>query len=128
MPAVKMVIVCRKDLKCRKGKMMAQAAHAAVNAILNLGILDASTCTITIPMDSIYEWFNGLSTKICVGVNSEEELLLTANDAKAKGLPVAVVEDAGITEFHGVPTLTCIAIGPSKSELIDQITGHLELL
>ena len=128
MSEVKMVIVCRKDLNCRKGKMMAQVAHAAVNAVLNLGIFNASNCTITIPMDSIYEWFNGLSTKICVGVNSKEELLQIADKAKENGLPIALVEDAGRTEFHGVPTLTCLAIGPAKGELIDQVTGHLTLL
>lgn len=125
---VKMVVVMRKDLNMRKGKMMAQAAHAAVNAVLNLGRFDPASCSISIPMDSIYEWFNGLSTKICVGVDSEEELLLIAENAKSKNLPVALVKDAGRTEFHGVPTLTCLAIGPSQSDLIDQVTGHLQLL
>ena len=33
---VKQVIVMRKDLNMRKGKMIAQGSHASVNAILNL--------------------------------------------------------------------------------------------
>jgi PTH2 family peptidyl-tRNA hydrolase len=36
--------------------------------------------------------------------------------------------DAGLTEFNGVPTKTCIAIGPNWSDEIDEITGHLKLL
>jgi len=32
------------------------------------------------------------------------------------------------TEFHGVPTNTCLAIGPDLAEKIDSITGDLELL
>lgn len=34
----------------------------------------------------------------------------------------------GKTEFHGVPTRTCLAIGPDDSEKIDAITGQLQLL
>jgi PTH2 family peptidyl-tRNA hydrolase len=35
--------------------------------------------------------------------------------------------DAGKTEFNGVPTLTCIAIGPEYEDIINPITGQLEL-
>ena len=34
--AVKQVIVMRKDLNMRKGKMIAQGAHASVDALLSL--------------------------------------------------------------------------------------------
>jgi peptidyl-tRNA hydrolase len=29
--------------------------------------------------------------------------------------------------FNGVPTKTCIGIGPNESEEIDKVTGHLKL-
>lgn len=127
---IKMVIVMRKDLNMRKGKMIAQGCHAAVNAVLQGSLLENHTYKVlaTKVNDDLYEWLNGLSTKICVGVNSEEELLQIADIAKEKELPIALVEDAGHTEFHGVPTLTCLAIGPAKSQLIDEVTGHLILL
>ncbi|MCA9071910.1 MAG: hypothetical protein KDA84_23440, partial [Planctomycetaceae bacterium] len=32
------------------------------------------------------------------------------------------------TEFHGVPTPTCLAIGPAGADKIDEITGKLQLL
>ena len=34
--AVKQVIVMRKDLNMRKGKMIAQGSHASVDALLSL--------------------------------------------------------------------------------------------
>jgi PTH2 family peptidyl-tRNA hydrolase len=34
----------------------------------------------------------------------------------------------GKTEFNGVPTKTCLGIGPAKAEKIDKITGDLKLL
>ena len=37
------------------------------------------------------------------------------------------IEDEGRTEFKGIPTKTCIAIGPNKAKEIDKITGHLPL-
>jgi len=39
-----------------------------------------------------------------------------------------VIVDSGLTEFHGVKTKTCLAIGPNKKEDIDKITGSLKLL
>ena len=35
--------------------------------------------------------------------------------AEAAGVPCAVIVDAGKTEFHGVPTKTCAAVGPHSS-------------
>ena len=48
--------------------------------------------------------------------------------AKQDGIPCALIEDEGLTEFNGVKTKTCIAIGPWYADEIDQITGHLKLL
>jgi PTH2 family peptidyl-tRNA hydrolase len=113
---IKMVIVMRTDLGMRKGKMIAQGAHAAIGAYLS----DPSQCFID-------EWQKTGTTKICVGVDSEAELLELyekAGDSIARHL----VRDKGITEFHGVPTYTCFALGPAPSEQIDPITGHLKLL
>jgi len=61
-------------------------------------------------------------------VNSEAELLDLRDKAKAAGILHAIIQDAGKTEFHGVPTYTVVAIGPVWSDEIDPITGHLPLL
>ena len=67
-------------------------------------------------------------TKITVSVDSEDELIDIYNKAKDAGLTVHLITDSGLTEFHGIPTKTCLAIGPNFSEKIDPITGHLKLL
>jgi len=117
---MKQVIVMRKDLNMRKGKLVAQGAHASM-ATLNQ-FLDKE-----MPYE-MKTWLEGKFTKICVYVNSEEELLEIYDKAKKADLICSLIKDSGLTEFHGVPTLTCTAIGPALPEDIDKITGELKLL
>jgi len=50
------------------------------------------------------------------------------NQAKEAGLYCSLIQDAGLTEFGGVPTYTAVAVGPAKNEDVDKITGELKLL
>lgn len=128
----KQVIVMRKDLNMRKGKMVAQGAHASMAAILNQGSWghgpdDWDTLTIRCN-DGMLAWLNGNFKKVCVYVNSEEELLALHQKAESLGIINALITDSGLTEFNGVPTNTCIAVGPDFDEKVDQVTGGLPLL
>ena len=116
----KQVIVLRKDLNMRKGKMVAQGAHASLGAILEDHKLKDDEDTTA--------WLEGRFVKICVGVNSEEELLAVYNQALELGLNCSLIEDAGFTEFDGVPTNTAVGVGPGLPEEIDKVTGGLKLL
>jgi PTH2 family peptidyl-tRNA hydrolase len=78
--------------------------------------------------DAMKDWLTDKFTKICVSVNSEAELLEVYGNAKEKGLICSLITDAGLTEFNGVPTITCCAIGPVWSDEVDEITGKLSLL
>lgn len=118
---LKQVLILRKDLNMRKGKMVAQGAHASLNAYLN-SWKDAEH----IHLEAI-DWINTMQTKICVGVDSETELREVYEKACYAGLPCYLVKDAGLTEFKE-PTYTAVAIGPARSEEIDKITGSLKLL
>jgi peptidyl-tRNA hydrolase, PTH2 family len=123
----KQTIVLRKDLNMRKGKMVAQGAHASMRAILQLGHREGSN--FVIPLDERLEpWLLGRFKKICVSVNSEAELLQLHREAKAAGLITALIQDAGLTEFGGVPTYTALAVGPDTAERVDLVTGSLPLL
>ena len=123
----KQVIVLRKDLNMRKGKMIAQGAHASMRAILALGRLDGDRWVI--PLDERLEpWLLGRFKKVCVYVSSEAELLALQQQAAAAGLINALIQDAGLTEFGGVPTYTAVAVGPDRAERVDAITGALPLL
>ena len=77
---------------------------------------------------ALQSWIDGKFTKICVSVDSESELFEIVNKAQSAGLTCALITDAGLTEFGGVPTRTCCAIGPNWAEDVDKITGHLKLL
>lgn len=120
--ALKQVIVMRTDLNMRKGKMIAQGAHATWMFILQSGRPPNEV------MDDTYSWFRNGTKKICVKAKSEEELNALFLEARKAGLRAHIVTDAGHTEFNGVPTVTCLAIGPNEEEAIDKITGNMELL
>ena len=137
---VKQVIVIRKDLNMRKGKMCAQAAHAAMKVVLDRmlcrELVKESTpwegCfvwQITIfESEPLYRWLKGVFTKIVVSVDTEEEMLALKYRAEEAGILNALVTDAGKTEFHGERTRTALAIGPDWANKVDKITGHLKLL
>jgi len=65
--------------------------------------------------------------KVCVYVDSEDELLDIAEQGREQGFLVALIRDAGFTEFHGEPTYTCLAFEPLPADRIDPITGGLPL-
>jgi peptidyl-tRNA hydrolase len=139
----------------RKGKMIAQGAHASMKVILDQMETNGCGCCgdgtvynektkelvnygfiksgkerhLRLWNDTpLYEWLEGKFTKIVVSVNSEQELLEVYEKAKNDNILCSLIEDSGATEFKGIPTHTCCAIGPDESEKIDKITGHLSLL
>jgi peptidyl-tRNA hydrolase, PTH2 family len=113
---IKQVLVMRHDLKVRRGKEIAQGAHAAIGALK-----EAS------PKD-VKQWEQEGCTKICVYVEDEAALLELNTKLEFALLPVYLVKDAGRTEFHGEATYTCLGVGPASSELIDKFTKDLPLL
>jgi PTH2 family peptidyl-tRNA hydrolase len=138
MSETKQVIVMRKDLNMRKGKIAAQAAHASMKVLLEqMTTMYNQDCqrygpgkTMSLVMlenTAIYDWLSGRFKKICVYVNSEQELLDIYQKTKDNNVISALVTDSGLTEFNNVPTNTCIAVGPDYSEVIDKVTGHLPL-
>ena len=72
------------------------------------------------------KWIEGNFKKVCVQVQTEQELLEVHEKAKAAGLDSHLIRDSGLTEF-GEPTYTCLAIGPDESAKIDKVTGNLSL-
>ncbi len=106
----------------RRGKEIAQGCHASASVILALakspeGFNDSRA----------KPWLEGRFKKVCVVVNSEQELLDVVEHAKSLGLLNSLITDAGLTEFRGVPTITCAAIGPDLEENVNFATGHLKL-
>lgn len=123
-PRVKQAIVIRKDLGMRRGKEIAQGAHASL-AFLARRVLDAAGAPAFSALEQA--WLRGGSAKICLQVASEAELLEVHERARAAGLEAHLIRDSGKTEFGGVPTYTCLAIGPDAAERLDPVTGGLRL-
>ena len=113
--ATKQVIVVRKDLKMRRGKECAQAAHASVEAVLRSDkrLVDA--------------WRHEGMKKIVLKVADEKELLKLNQQAKDASLTTAIITDAGLTVV-APGTKTCCAIGPDLAKKIDAITSNLKVM
>ena len=48
-------------------------------------------------------------------------------EARERGILSALICDAGMTEFHGQPTYTCLALEPLPIDRADELTGDLPL-
>lgn len=121
----KQVIVIRSDLKMRRGKEIAQGAHAAM-----MWLSDRLRFSQGAPLrlsEAEEAWLADRFTKITCRVRSEEELFAVADKARRAGVTAYLVQDSGRTEFGGVPTFTACAIGPDWADLVDPVTGGLEL-
>jgi PTH2 family peptidyl-tRNA hydrolase len=122
----KQVIVIRRDLAMRRGKEIAQGSHASM-AWLVERYRHAASFAFSLS-DAEREWLiAGKSAKIVAQVPDEQALFAVYERARAAGVEVHLITDAGRTEFAGVPTRTALAVGPDYSDRIDPITRDLKL-
>lgn len=123
----KQAVVMGTYLKMPPGKMIAQGAHASMAALLSKS--ERTQEYVKIPLDeNIGPWLGGSFTKVCLKAPDELTLISLFNEAKEQGLPCSIIKDNGRTVFNGVPTITCIAIGPAENEKVDALCRHLKLL
>lgn len=114
----KLVILMRNDLKMSKGKIAAQAGHAAVTCALAAQKHDKK---------NFETWISGGQAKIVLKVESEKDLFEFKAIAEAQGFTNTIIQDAGRTEVEP-GTYTCLGIGPAPKAQIDKITGDLKML
>lgn len=129
MGSIKQVILIRKDLKMRRGKEVAQGSHASMEFLVSRirHQPDPETSVAIELSDKEKAWVATGMGKVCLQVNSEEELLAHHHKALDLGLRSHLIRDSGRTEFGGTPTLTACAIGPDDAVKIDAVTGGLKL-
>ena len=136
MERIKQVILIRKDLKMRRGKEIAQGSHASmqflveqINAQLSTGqptINENDNRRTTVELSpKEANWLEKGMAKVCLRVDSEDQLLAFHEKAVAAGIKSNLIQDSGRTEFNGKATLTACAIGPDYVTAIDEITGEL---
>ena len=114
----KQVLVFRQDLKMSKGKIAAQAGHAAVSSAQDAYVHHKKWWET---------WMFEGQRKIAVKVPTEKELGELEAAANDLGLPHSLIVDRGLTEIPA-GTVTCLGIGPAPNNLIDRLTGKLPLL
>ena len=111
------VIAVRTDIKMTAGKMAAQVGH---------GVLGAYKLALKNRPDDVEMWECIGQMKAVVRCDSEKSLMDVYDNAVKLGIPTEYIEDAGRTQVDP-GTITVCAVGPGRSDLIDQITGHLKL-
>jgi len=134
MAEIKQVIVIRKDLHMRKGKMIAQACHASMKVVLDrMNTMQTSHDIVQWSLelntkDPLHTWMLGQFTKIVLYIPDLESMLELKDKADKLNIPNALIIDSGKTEFHGKPTPTALALGPYDSDVLGELTGDLRLL
>ncbi|KAJ0405459.1 hypothetical protein ATCC90586_002774 [Pythium insidiosum] len=114
----KMVLCVRTDLKMGKGKIAAQCCHATLGAYKR---------AVKRTPNAVKAWEMLGQAKVCLKVDSEEEMLRLAEAATACGLINYIVVDAGRTQI-APDSKTVLGIGPAPIDAIDEVTGHLKLM
>ncbi len=113
----KLVILMRNDLKMGKGKIGAQAGHAAVVCALASQKHDKK---------NFDAWMSAGQTKVVLKVDSERELFEFKAIADAQGITNTIIQDAGRTQIDP-GTYTCLGLGPAPVSQLDKITGELKM-
>ncbi|KAH9387414.1 peptidyl-tRNA hydrolase, PTH2 family [Nematocida major] len=111
---VKGVLLVRNDLNMGKGKIVAQAMHAAYSAANKKSLLSSA-------------WKHCGFKKVSLKVETEQEMDTLVEKAHSKGIPCSPVIDAGRTQVEP-NTHTVTFIGPWYEDELNEITGHLRLL
>ena len=111
----KLAIIVRSDITMSKGKIVAQAGHAVVEA------------TIKCLTNNIYnKWQSNGETIIVVKANAET-LSAILIQAEKKEINHGQVCDAGLTQVKP-GTITVGYVGPDLDSKIDKLIGQLKLL
>jgi PTH2 family peptidyl-tRNA hydrolase len=111
---MKQAIVARADLGMGEGKLAAQVAHASLMASEDADRRDRS------------EWKGEGQKKVVLAADGESQLFELADEAEREGLAHAIVRDAGHTQLEP-GTVTALAVGPARDDLVDRVTGDLSL-
>lgn len=125
---VKQVIVIRRDLGMRRGKEIAQGAHASMAwlAVRMRPFTRGFTQSVTFT-EAEKKWVNGSFRKVVCQVRDEPALRALVAAARERSIEAHLIMDAGLTEFHGVLTATAAAVGPAWESDVDVITRKLDL-
>jgi peptidyl-tRNA hydrolase len=114
----KMVLVVRKDLGMKQGKIAAQCAHASI------GVYSSESRRGS---KRLRAWELQGQPKVCVKADSLREIEELEQAARKLNLPTFTVQDAGRTQIDA-GSVTVLAVGPGTKSKVDKVTGSQKLL
>jgi len=114
---MKQVIIVRTDLGMQRGKIAAQVAHAAIQAMFK---------TEENFPDYVEAWMEAGMPKVVLKVNDLKEMMSLFQKMK-KTLPCVVISDAGRTQIKA-GSKTCFSCGPVVASEVDPFIKDLKLL
>ena len=125
MKNVKQVIVVRKDLRLKRGKIASLAAHAAMQFIIDNNESERpDELQVKLSQQEI-QWLKSSSTKDIVGIDSHDALSSLVLRAELNGVNVYSVFDKSCKPDE-IPQLLCAAFGPDEEDQIAEIIGSLK--
>jgi peptidyl-tRNA hydrolase, PTH2 family len=105
----------RMDIEMPLGKIIPQAGHAYMGALLKADKALVET------------YLSGAFTKIAVKAKNLAAILRAKDECDALGIPTSLITDAGRTIFNE-PTVTCLGIGPVLRESLPKFVQKMQLM
>jgi PTH2 family peptidyl-tRNA hydrolase len=109
-------LIVRNDLKMGKGKIAAQCCHA----VQNLTVMNLNTTIFR-------KYLSGSHAKVCLKVQTEEELDKISNYCLQNNIMYYQVIDAGKTQVMA-GSKTVLSVGPILRSKVPTIISQLKLL
>ena len=127
---LKQVILIRRDLRLKRAAVAAMAAKVSCEFLIDNNVSergDVLKVNLT-PQES--DWLLGNSTRIILGVSSEDNLKSLLFKAELAGLSCYSMTGSQSKNDSDLnyEEVLCAAIGPDDAERIDEITGNLKLI
>ena len=129
---MKQVIVVRKDLDMSAGEIVVQVADAVLKSfklhLKNQGKSNIHKECIDYNENlDLVKWHTTGETKTVVWCKNMNEFENVRINAVNTGINVAVIIDNSCTKLDK-NTITCMALGPDKNEIIDTVISKLKLI
>eukprot|EP00929_Paragymnodinium_shiwhaense_P114809 TRINITY_DN83324_c0_g1_i1.p1 TRINITY_DN83324_c0_g1~~TRINITY_DN83324_c0_g1_i1.p1 ORF type:complete len:330 (+),score=87.32 TRINITY_DN83324_c0_g1_i1:78-1067(+) len=110
----KLAVVARSDLRMSAGKLAVQVGHAVHDAV--------AACS----KQRLEDWEADGSMIVVLQAEGQQAMTALVSDAKKKKVAAYPQVDEGLTELSS-GTMTAVAFGPAESEVVNTVTGRLDL-
>jgi peptidyl-tRNA hydrolase len=124
---IKQVILLRRDIRLRRAEAAALAAKASMSFISEGNESDRSD-VVQIELSGIEaEWLLGNSTRIVLGVSSEDAIRKLLLKAEIQGISTYEILGSSRGKIDEGMQLIAASLGPDEGDKLDAITGNLKL-